>query len=78
VTPSTRARFGTYRHAHGSRALSFEYVRDPRHALEPESAGPALVRGAFHLLSLLAPYLEPRQRDHLMALSVPYRSAGSA
>jgi AcrR family transcriptional regulator len=55
--------------------LSFEYVRDPRHALEPETAGPALVRGAFHLLSLLAPYLESSQRAHLMALATPYRSA---
>jgi AcrR family transcriptional regulator len=48
--------------------LSYEYVRDPRHALEPESAGAALLRGAFHLLSLLLPYLEPAQRDHLHAL----------
>ena len=39
--------------------LSYEYVRDPRHALEPESAGAALMRGAFHVLSLLLPYLEP-------------------
>ena len=27
--------------------LSYEYVRDPRHALEPESAAIALNRGAF-------------------------------
>src|SRR5215212_701768 len=32
--------------------LSFEYVRDPRNALEPASAGAALMRGAFHVLSL--------------------------
>ena len=38
--------------------LSFEYVRDPRKALEPESAGAALLRGAFHVLSLLLPYLD--------------------
>ena len=38
--------------------LSFEYVRDPRHALEPESAGAALLRGAYHVLSLLLPYLD--------------------
>ena len=38
--------------------LSFEYVRDPRQALEPESAGAALLRGAFHVLSLLLPYLD--------------------
>ena len=45
--------------------LSFEYVRDPRKALEPESAGAALLRGAFHVLSLLLPYLEPAEREHL-------------
>ena len=39
--------------------LSYEYVRDPRRALEPESAGAALARGAYHVLSLLMPYLEP-------------------
>ena len=30
--------------------LSYEYVRDPRHALEPERAGAALARGAYHVL----------------------------
>lgn len=48
--------------------LSFEYVRDPRRALEPESAGAALLRGAYHVLSLLMPYLEPAQREHLLTL----------
>jgi len=48
--------------------LSYEYVRDPRRALEPESAQAALLRGAFHVLSLLLPYLEPAQREHLHAL----------
>jgi len=48
--------------------LSFEYVRDPRHALEPESAQTALMRGAQHVLNLLTPYLEPTQRAHLLAL----------
>ncbi len=54
--------------------LNYEYVRDPRHALEPESAGPALLRGAFHVLSLLIPYLEPAQREHLLGLVGPYRN----
>ena len=54
--------------------LSFEYVRDPRNALEPEQAGPALMRGAFHVLSLLLPYLEPVSRDHLFALAGRYQS----
>jgi hypothetical protein len=53
--------------------LSYEYVRDPRHALEPESAAAALNRGAFHVLSLLLPYLEPAAREHLMALAGAYR-----
>ena len=52
--------------------LSFEYVRDPRRALEPETAGAALLRGAFHVLSLLLPYLEPGQREHLHALAGRY------
>jgi AcrR family transcriptional regulator len=52
--------------------LSYEYVRDPRRALEPESASAALMRGAFHVLSLLIPYLEPAQRDHLHALAGQY------
>jgi hypothetical protein len=45
--------------------LSYEYVRDPRRALEPESAAAALSRGAYHVLSLLMPYLEPQSREHL-------------
>ena len=54
--------------------LSFEYVRDPRNALEPQSAGAALLRGAFHVLSLLAPYLEAGQREHLHALVGKYNA----
>ena len=42
--------------------LSYEYVRDPRRALEPESAQLALLRGAHHVLNLLVPYLEQGQR----------------
>jgi AcrR family transcriptional regulator len=57
--------------------LSYEYVRDPRNALEPESAGAALLRGAFHVLSLLSPYLEPAQREHLHALAGNYRQGDS-
>ena len=52
--------------------LSYEYVRDPRRALEPESAGAALLRGAFHVLGLLMPYLEPSQREHLHVLAGQY------
>ena len=54
--------------------LSYEYVRDPRRALEPESAGAALLRGAFHVLSLLMPYLEPAQKEHLLGLVGNYNN----
>lgn len=53
--------------------LSFEYVRDPRRALEPENAELALLRGAQHVLNLLAPYLEASQRAHLMQITGAYR-----
>ena len=52
--------------------LSYEYVRDPRHALEPGNAEQALLRGAHHTLHLLAPYLEPSQRAHLLGLAGAY------
>ena len=52
--------------------LSFEYVRDPRKALEPENAQAALLRGAHHVLNLLVPYLEQSQREHLQALVEAY------
>jgi AcrR family transcriptional regulator len=52
--------------------LSFEYVRDPRHALEPENAQLALMRGAQHVLSQLIPYLEQGQRQHLLDLVGAY------
>lgn len=54
--------------------LSFEYVRNPRRALEPEQAGQALLRGAFHVLSLLLPYLEPDSKEHLFQLAGRYQS----
>ncbi len=53
--------------------LSFEYVRDPRHALEPDHAQQSLLRGAGHVLHLLAPYLEPQQRQHLITLMEAYQ-----
>jgi AcrR family transcriptional regulator len=55
--------------------LSFEYVRDPRHALEPENAQAALLRGAHHVLNLLTPYLEQNQRAHLQGLAGMYSGA---
>ena len=55
--------------------LSFEYVRDPRRALEPENAQQALLRGAQHVLNLLMPYLEQSQRTHLLKLVGAYNNA---
>ena len=55
--------------------LSYEYVRDPRRALEPGSAAAALSRGAYHVLSLLMPYLEPTSREHLFRIAGAYRGA---
>jgi len=54
--------------------LSFEYVREPRKALEAEAAAGSVARGAFHVLSLLLPYLEPASRAHLQELAATYRS----
>jgi len=54
--------------------LSFEYVRDPRNALEPDNAQQALMRGAYHVLNLLAPYLEASQRQHLLQLTGAYNT----
>jgi AcrR family transcriptional regulator len=52
--------------------LSYEYVRDPRHALEEANAQRALLRGAQHVLGLLLPYLADAQRAHLQALAGAY------
>ena len=52
--------------------LSFEYVRDPRRALEPDSAQVALLGGAHHVLNLLAPYLQAQQRLHMQGLVSAY------
>jgi len=58
--------------------LSYEYVRDPRRALEPASASAALLRGAQHVLGLLLPYFEASQREHLLALAGRYTSPADA
>ena len=52
--------------------LSFEYIRDPRHALEPEHGQVAALQGAQHALSLLAPFLTSAHRAHLRALQDAY------
>ena len=58
--------------------LSFEYVRDPRNALEPANAQSALMRGGHHVLSLLVPYLESSQRSHLQALVAAYSTPANS
>jgi len=52
--------------------LSYEYVRNPRHALEPESAQASLRRGAKHVLNLLVPYAVPPHKEHLVSLLSAY------
>jgi len=55
--------------------LNFEYVRDPRNALEPDNAQAALLRGAHQVLNLLMPYLDAGQQAHLAALADAYTAA---
>jgi len=45
--------------------LSFEYVRDPRRALEPENAEAAMRRGARQVQALIWPYLSADLRQRL-------------
>ena len=52
--------------------LSYEYVRDPRHALEPANSAAALGRGAYHTLALLMPHLDEPSRAHLRTLAAAY------
>jgi AcrR family transcriptional regulator len=48
--------------------LSFEYVRNPRQALEPQNAQLALQRGANQVLNLLHSYIEKNHRSELQEL----------
>jgi len=53
--------------------LSYEYVRDPRHALEPDHGSMALERGARHVLMLVLPHVpKPADREHLLRLTGAY------
>lgn len=49
--------------------ISFDYVRNPRHALEPASAQQALLRGVQLAMNLLTPYLPAEQRSRLALLA---------
>jgi hypothetical protein len=48
--------------------MSFENARDPRAVQD----GHTLARGAFHVISLAAPYLEPRERELFDQLAKRY------
>lgn len=52
--------------------LSFEYVLNPRHALEDESAAESLRRGARHVLGLMSPYAQDAHKAHLERLLGAY------
>ena len=59
--------------------LSYEYVRNPRQALEPASASLALSRGAKHVLALLTPYMaSPQLQAHLQALTAAYSDSAAS
>jgi len=55
--------------------LSYEFALDPRHALEPERAGAAVLRAAAQPLGLLLPYLSPTAQEHLRRLLQAYTGA---
>ena len=54
--------------------LSYEYVLQPRSAMEPENAQDALLRGAYHVMSLLLPHLREEARAHLTGLLQAYQA----
>jgi AcrR family transcriptional regulator len=56
--------------------LSYEYVREPRRALEADAAAASLTGGAYHVLSLLLPYLDEGSRTHLHQLAGEYTAPG--
>jgi AcrR family transcriptional regulator len=51
--------------------LSYEYVRDPRHALEPDNADAAVRHGTRQVMALLWPYLSAERRRQLRPGSGP-------
>ena len=58
--------------------LSYEYVRDPRHALEDANAQGGVSRGAQQVLGLLLPYLQAQPKAQLTALLQMYNEPPSA
>ena len=54
--------------------LSYEYVQNPRHALEDTNADHSALRGAQQVLGLLLPYLDELPKLQLQALIKVYRA----
>lgn len=52
--------------------LSYEFVLDPRHALEDANAERAMLRGARQTLSMFAPYVQSIHRAHMQELCGAY------
>jgi AcrR family transcriptional regulator len=50
--------------------MSFEFARDPKAPFDDET----LARGAFHVIALAAPYLQPRERELFDELAKRYVS----
>ena len=54
--------------------LSYEYVQNPRHALEDTSADHSALRGAQQVLGLLLPYVADAPKAQLQSLMQVYRA----
>ena len=48
--------------------LSYEYVQNPRHAMEDANANRSAMRGAQQVLGVLLPYLNPHAKAQLQSL----------
>jgi hypothetical protein len=55
--------------------LSYEYVRNPRHAMEDANAQHGVLHGAQQVLSLMLPFLAPMPKAQLQALMQVYADA---
>lgn len=52
--------------------LSYEYVQDPRHAMEDNNANRSALRGAQQVLGVLLPYLHAQPKAQLQSLIQVY------
>ena len=52
--------------------LSYEYVQDPRHAMEDNNANRSALRGAQQVLGVLLPYLHAQPKAQLQSLILVY------